>query len=113
MATFVFVGKSLGVGTARGGHNPAEPLVSKCPVLVGPSMEKVEPLISELRHTRGVTEVSNEEEIIQAAERFLLNPEEAAASVERGLQALSEHQGSMDRTCDLLRKLLFQNSKTL
>ncbi|MCX6957846.1 MAG: hypothetical protein NT164_04850 [Verrucomicrobiae bacterium] len=112
-ATFVFVGKSLGVGTAHGGHNPAEPLVSKCPVLVGPSMGKVEPLISELRQTRGVTEVRNEEEIIQIAERFLVNPQEAAASVERGLQALSEHQGSMDRTCDLLRKLLFQNLKTL
>ena len=107
IATFVFVGKSLGVGTAHGGHNPAEPLVSKCPVLVGPAMEKVEPLISELRQTRGVTEVSNEEEIIQTAERFLLNPQEAAESVERGLQALNEHQGSMDRTYDLLEEMFW------
>jgi 3-deoxy-D-manno-octulosonic-acid transferase len=105
MATLVFVGKSLGVGTAHGGHNPVEPLVLRRPVLVGPSMENFEPLISELLQARGVTEVSSEEEIIRVAERFLVSPEEAAASVERGLQALKKHQGSMDRTCDLLEQL--------
>lgn len=105
IATLVFVGKSLGVGTAHGGHNPVEPLVLGRPVLVGPSMENFEPLISELRQARGVTEVRNETEIIQTAERFLLDPQEAAASVGRGLQALNEHQGAMDRTCDFVGKM--------
>ena len=103
VATFVFVGKSLGVGTARGGHNPVEPLVLKKPVLVGPSMENFEPLISELRQARGVIEVRNEQEIIQAAEKFLLHPQEASDSVQCGLAALEEHQGSIDRTCDWLK----------
>jgi len=103
VATFVFVGKTLGVGGAHGGHNPVEPLVLRKPVLVGPSMENFEPLISELRQARGIVGVCNEQEIIQAAENFLLHPEEGAASVERGLQALEEHQGSVDRTCELVK----------
>jgi len=109
-ATFVFVGKSLGLGGANGGHNPVEPLVLKKPVLVGPSMENFEPLISDLRQARGVTEIHNEQEIIQAAEKFLLHPEEATASFERGLTALEEHQGSVDRTCDWVKKTTLSKS---
>ena len=106
IATFVFVGKSLGVGGAHGGHNPVEPLVLKKPVLVGPSMENFEPLISELLQAQGVIEVHNENDIIQSAKNFLLHPEEAIESVERGLQTLSKHQGSIERTCDLLSLII-------
>ena len=104
VATFVFVGKSLEVGGAHGGHNPVEPLALKKPVLVGPSMETFEPLISDLRQVRGVTEVNNQHEIVEIAEYFLLHPKEATASVERGLSTLQDHQGSVERTCELLKK---------
>lgn len=107
IATFVFIGKTLGVGGAHGGHNPVEPLILKKPVLVGPSMENFEPLISDLRQARGVSEVHTEKEIIEAAEHFLLHPEEATKSVKRGLEALREHQGSIERTCNLLEEQLF------
>jgi 3-deoxy-D-manno-octulosonic-acid transferase len=106
MATLVFVGKSLGVGTASGGHNPVEPLILKRPVLVGPSMENFEPLISELRHVQGVIEVSSEREMVAAGERLLLHPQEAAASVERGLATLAPHQGSVELTCFLLKEMM-------
>lgn len=110
MATFVFVGKSLGIGGAHGGHNPVEPLSLRKPVLVGPSMENFEPLISKLRDAQGVVEVSNEQEIIQVAENFLLHPQEAIASVERGIRTLQEHQGSVKRTCELLDELFLHYS---
>ncbi len=113
VATVVFVGKSLAIGGAHGGHNPVEPLVLKKPVLVGPSMENFEPLISDLREAGGVIEVHNKQEVIQAVENFLLHPEEAAASIERGLQSLTEHQGSIDRTVNFLEKLLSQNQIAL
>lgn len=109
VATFVFVGKSLRVGGAHGGHNPVEPLVLRKPVLVGPSMENFEPLISELRRAGGVVDVHHEKEIVSVAEKFLLHPEEAIVSVERGLQALNEHQGSIDRTCELLEATIAQS----
>lgn len=106
VAAFVFVGKTLGVGGAHGGHNPVEPLVLGKPVLVGPAMENFEPLTSELRQARGIAEVRNEQEIVQVAENFLLHPEEATACAARGLMTLQEHQGSIDRTCEAVEKML-------
>ena len=106
VATVVFIGKSLGVGTAHGGHNPVEPLVLGKPVLVGPSMENFEPLISELLAAQGVLLVKNREEIAQTTEQLLLHPDRTSTLVQHGLRALEQHQGSTDRTCVLIEELL-------
>ena len=106
VATVVFMGKSLGLGNACGGQNPVEPLALGRPVLVGPSMEKFEPLISELRKANGVITVSNAEEIAMATEKLLLDPEAASNIVARGLQTLEQHQGATERTCVLIEELI-------
>ena len=102
LATIVFIGKSLGMGSARGGQNPVEPLALGRPVLVGPFMGNFEPMISELLAAEGVLEVKNAEEIVAATERLLLHSEVALKLVENGNNALKIHQGATERTCFLI-----------
>lgn len=105
-ATIVFIGKSLGMKTARGGQNLVEPLALGRPVLVGPFMNNFQPLVSELLSASGILEVHHAQEIELALERLLLAPEESAALVQRGMQVLAQHQGAADRTCIAIEELL-------
>lgn len=110
ITSVVFIGKSLGLGKACGGQNPVEPLVLGRPVLVGPSMEKFEPLFSELRKANGLITVCNAEEIVAATEKLLLDPETASSLVMRGLQTLQPHQGATERTCALVEELMLEET---
>lgn len=112
LATMVFIGKSLGLGNARGGQNPVEPLTLGRPVLVGPSMEKFEPLISELRKAEGVITVKDAAEIATAVEELLLAPEKASTLIQQGLETLAHHQGATEKTCKLIEELLLEKRFT-
>ncbi len=106
LATVVFVGKSLGMGAARGGQNLVEPLALKRPVLVGPFMGNFEPLASNLLHAKGIILVHNGEEVAAATKKLLLYPEEASKVVERGCELLQADQGSTERTSLCIERLL-------
>lgn len=106
LASVIFIGKSLGMGTARGGQNLVEPLALGRPVLVGPFMGNFEPLTSNLLQAQGIILVKNGEEIATATKQLLLHPEEAASMVERGCQLLRADQGATERTCLCIERLL-------
>lgn len=106
VATVIFIGKSLGMKTARGGQNLVEPLMLKRPVLVGPFMDNFQPLTSELLAVKGILEVTNAEEIALVIERLLLAPDEAKTLVQRGMNVLEPHQGATHCTCEKIAQLL-------
>ncbi|MFZ4115305.1 MAG: 3-deoxy-D-manno-octulosonic acid transferase [Chthoniobacterales bacterium] len=106
LATIVFIGKSLGTGSARGGQNLVEPLLLGRPVLVGPFMENFEPLTSRLLRAHGIMLVHHGKEIAATTKQLLLYPEEAAKMVARACKLLEGDQGATERTCYCIETLL-------
>jgi 3-deoxy-D-manno-octulosonic-acid transferase len=106
LATVVFIGKSLGMGSARGGQNLVEPLLLGRSVLVGPFMDNFEPLASNLIDAKGILLVHHGEEIAAATKQLLLHPEEAVRMVTRACELLKADQGATERTCYCIEKLL-------
>lgn len=107
MASVVFMGKSLGMVGARGGHNLVEPLMLGRPVLVGPCMDNFEPLTSNLLHAQAIMLVHDKQEIVAAIKNVLLYPQAAASMVERAFELLQEDQGSIERTSRCIEKILY------
>jgi 3-deoxy-D-manno-octulosonic-acid transferase len=106
LATVVFIGKSLGMGKARGGQNLVEPIVLGRPVLVGPFMSNFEPLTSHLIDANGIQRVHSAKEIAAAIENLILHPKEASTMVQRASWLLEGDQGAVERTSICIEKLL-------
>jgi 3-deoxy-D-manno-octulosonic-acid transferase len=106
LATIVFIGKSLGMGKARGGQNLVEPIMLGRPVLVGPYMGNFEPLTSHLIHAEGIIRVNTGKEIAATIEDFILHPEKAQSMVLRANRLLQADQGSVERTSISIERLL-------
>jgi 3-deoxy-D-manno-octulosonic-acid transferase len=102
VATLCFIGKSL---CAKGGQNPAEPLLAGRPVLFGPNMTNFTALIQQLLTADGATQVQNEEQLAAAAARLLSDPDMADQQVQKGRQVLRTHEGA---TLRITQRILSQ-----
>lgn len=101
-ATVAFVGKSL---LARGGQNPAEPIVAGCPAVFGPHMQNFAILVHGLLKAGGARQVQDEAGLVPALRNLLLDAEARAGLVRRGQSVIASHRGATDRTCDILAAL--------
>jgi len=110
LASVVFIGKSLGVGGARGGQNLVEPLLLGRPVLVGPFMDNFEPLTSCLLDAKAIKLVHGELEIAAAIRCVLSDPQEAAKMTQRACALLEQDQGSVERTSECVKKTILQQT---
>lgn len=102
VATIVFVGKSL---TARGGHNPVEPIFAGKPVLFGPHMENFSALAQALVANEAAVQVRDPNSL-QEQIAWLLRDREAALRLVANAQAvLARHSGATARTAELVLTL--------
>lgn len=99
LATIVVIGKSF---LATGGQNPAEALMAGKPVLFGPHMENFEALVRMLLNKHGAVKVMDFLELEQSVSRLLDKPDEAAMLSKSGLSALRAHEGSTQRSAEIL-----------
>jgi 3-deoxy-D-manno-octulosonic-acid transferase len=100
-ATVVFVGKSL--LTARGGQNPAEPIVAGRATTFGPHMQNFAILVHGLLRAEGAVSIADEAALPGAIEELLRDPEKRASLIRNGQSVVASHRGATDRTCDALR----------
>lgn len=98
-ATVVFVGKSL---LAKGGQNPAEPLMAGRATLFGPNMQNFALLVQGLLRHEGAAEVLDETSLPAAISRLLRNAGEREHLVRNGQAVIASHRGATDRTCEVL-----------
>jgi 3-deoxy-D-manno-octulosonic-acid transferase len=98
-ATVVFVGKSL---LAKGGQNPAEPLVAGRATLFGPNMQNFALLVQGLLRHEGAVMIPDESELPAAISRLLRDAAARESLVSNGQSVIASHRGATDRTCEVL-----------
>jgi 3-deoxy-D-manno-octulosonic-acid transferase len=98
-ATVVFVGKSL---LAKGGQNPAEPIVAGRATLFGPNMQNFALLVQGLLRHEGAVEVPDEAALPAAVARLLRDAGERERLVHNGQAVIASHRDATDRTCEVL-----------
>lgn len=94
-ATVVFIGKSL---CAKGGQNPAEPVMAGVPVIFGPNMQNFATLSRQFLRNRGAEEVRDAPDLQAAVNRLLKNPSLRTEMAANARKCLDIHQGATART---------------
>ncbi len=98
-ADIVIVGKSI---LEKGGQNPTEAIAAMVPVVTGPYMGNFEPLVTDLKHHKGLTEVSSKSELYRAVIELLENDELRNIQINAAKKVLKSHQGATAKTVDCL-----------
>lgn len=102
LATVVFVGKTLPGVAEIGGQNMGEPAALGLPVVFGPHTENFPSLVEHLRGSEAACRIETAEALEGTLRALLDDPDRRAAMGERAKRVLTEHQGSADRTAELI-----------
>jgi 3-deoxy-D-manno-octulosonic-acid transferase len=89
-ADAVIMGKSF---LSTGGQNPAEAIIARKPLILGPHMDNFQPLVSHL-HKAGGALFASDKASIATAIRTALDPSAAQLLVENASAVLSLHEGA-------------------
>jgi 3-deoxy-D-manno-octulosonic-acid transferase len=103
LSSFVFVGKSL---VPSGGQNMMEPAGLGKPVIFGPHTFNFKEEVDLLLRNEAAKMIETEDELCEAIEFFIKNPE---AAKEMGLRAqgvVSEKRGATEKNMDIIREIL-------
>jgi len=103
LADWVFVGKSL---FREEGQNPLEAAQAGKWILTGPGMNNFRQIMQDLEAARAVTRVASAEELEQALTGALDEPESAPERGARAAMLVSERQGSLSKSVEILDQLL-------
>ena len=98
-ADVVFVGKSL---TAEGGQNPIEPAALGKAVIFGPNMQNFPEIAPAFVQAGGAIQITDAQELETVLAQLLANPERRRSLGLQALKVVSENQGSIGRTVDML-----------
>ena len=94
LADVVLMGGTL---TDRGGHNILEPAIFAKPVIIGPHMENFPEIAARFRAANAVKSIDGPEQVAQAVDELLLNPDAARALGERAKLLAEAQRGATDR----------------
>lgn len=97
-ADVVIIGKSL---LSTGGQNPAEAILARKPLILGPHMENFQPLVRHL-HAAGGALLAEDESSVTSAIRLALDPATAASLTENASRVLALHSGATERHLKVL-----------
>lgn len=98
-ADVVFVGKSL---TAQGGQNPIEPAALGKAVIFGPNMQNFPEIAPAFVQAGGAIQITDAQELETVLAQLLGNPERRRSLGLQALKVVSENQGSIGRTVDMI-----------
>lgn len=98
-ATAIFVGKSL-AGT--GGQNPIEPGALGKAMIFGPNMQNFEAIAKAFVAQNGAIQVKDSTELETAVRGLLADPALRNETGRNALKVVSENQGSIDRTAEMI-----------
>ena len=98
-ASVVFVGKSL---TAIGGQNPIEPAALGKPVVFGPNMQNFKDITRLFVARKAAVQVMNAEELERTVSELLANPQRRMELGRRALEVVTENQGAVERTVEMI-----------
>ncbi|MHB1544759.1 MAG: 3-deoxy-D-manno-octulosonic acid transferase [Gammaproteobacteria bacterium] len=97
-----FIGGSL---VPLGGHNPLEPVLHRCPAVMGPFFDNVRDIAMQLTEAGALDIVRNAPELARAITQLLANPMERSERVQRGLDAVLASREAMACTLQALEGL--------
>lgn len=100
-ADAIIIGKSF---LSTGGQNPAEAIVSRKPLILGPHMENFQPLSRQLLDADAALLAFTLKEI-SAAIRFALDPERSLTLATNAARVLDIHKGATSRHLEILHHL--------
>lgn len=98
-ADAVIIGKSF---LSTGGQNPAEAILARKPLILGPHMDNFQPLARHLLEKGGALPARDEASLTLAV-RAALDPQCAADLIEKAMRVLSVHQGATRRHLSVLQ----------
>jgi 3-deoxy-D-manno-octulosonic-acid transferase len=98
-----FVGGSL---VPIGGHNLLEPAAQGVPIVTGPHLFNSEEIADEFVTLGACQVVADEQALARAVRRLIENPDEARRMGNKGMAALEQNRGSLQRLLVLLEPLL-------
>jgi 3-deoxy-D-manno-octulosonic-acid transferase len=98
-ADAVIIGKSF---FSTGGQNPAEAIIARKPLILGPHMENFQPLVRDLLKEGGALSASDEASVTVAI-RNALDPQRSAGLAANALRVLSVHDGATQRHLSALQ----------
>ena len=99
-ADVVIIGKSF---LSTGGQNPAEAILARKPLILGPRMENFQPLARHLLTADAAIHAHTSEEISSAI-RSALDPSTAAILTENASRIISLHDGATKRHLQVLQR---------
>jgi 3-deoxy-D-manno-octulosonic-acid transferase len=100
-ADAVIIGKSF---ISTGGQNPAEAIIARKPLILGPHMDNFQPLVGHLLKAGGALSASDKASVT-AAVRTALDPSAAQVLVENASGVLSLHEGATNRHLRVLHPM--------
>ena len=103
LSDYVFVGKSL---VPSGGQNMMEPAGLGKPVIFGPHVFNFKEEVDMLLGNDAAKMVETENELCEAIEFFIKNPEAAKEMGLRAQEVVSEKRGATEKNMDIIREIL-------
>ncbi len=103
LGSAAFIGGTL---SGTGGHNPLEPARFGVATAVGPSMENFRDMAADFDRAQAWQRVTDAEELGRIWKSWIDQPELALAVGARGRQLITENQGALSRTLELLAPIL-------
>lgn len=103
LGTVSFVGATL---VDIGGHNPFEPAMFGCPVIMGPHVNNVRDAVEELKLAEGISIVQNEKELERELRSFFTEPERRTRMGENARAVWQKNIGASEQVVQRIASYL-------